>query len=259
MSATPHAVREALSRFAAGEPVVTKAPALAAYLRELAPQPLLPLDAETVVLDLEAGSMMLGEPLSGLSVERFTRLIARHMRASGTDFALGRWGERRDVYRADFFAAENGEAMREVHLGVDVFCAAGTAIRAPLAGRVHTRVTNDRELDYGPLLILEHEGPAGVPFYSLYGHLAGTSTAGWNPGDRVAAGQQVATVGMPPENGNWPPHLHFQLILDLLGLGADFPGVALHAEQDAWLELSPLPSSFFPRRFAAALDARRGF
>ena len=35
-------------------------------------------------------------------------------------------------------------------------------------------------------------------------------------GDQVEKGQQIATIGPPPENGNWPPHLHFQIMLDLL-------------------------------------------
>ena len=64
-------------------------------------------------------------------------------------------------------------------------------------------------------------------------------------GQQVKSGEQIAAVGRPPENGNWPPHLHLQLILDLLGLDADYPGVARASQQDLWCALSPSPACFF--------------
>ena len=73
-------------------------------------------------------------------------------------------------------------------------------------------------------------------------------------GTAVEAGEGIARVGAPPENGNWAPHLHFQPILDLLGLDADFPGVASRKEKDKWFELSPLPGVFFPDCDASQLD-----
>ena len=251
----PRAVH-AQKRHAAAEPVPTSVAVLSRYVQSLDAVPMLPVGENAVVLDLEVGSMMLGEPVSSLSVERFSRLIERCMASAGSDFAFGRWGERRDIYRSDLFVVEDGQPARDVHLGVDVFCAPGTPIIAPLDGRIYARVTNDRELDYGPLLILEHESALGAPFYTLYGHLEGGSTEHCDRGQPVSAGDVMARVGAPPENGNWPPHLHFQLILDLLDLGGDFPGVALYAERDFWLELSPLPRCFFPERYAKPLDGR---
>ena len=44
------------------------------------------------------------------------------------------------------------------------------------------------------------------------------------------------------ENGGWPPHLHFQIILDLLDLDADFPGVAFASQRAVWTSLSPDPN-----------------
>jgi 4-aminobutyrate aminotransferase-like enzyme len=58
----------------------------------------------------------------------------------------------------------------------------------------------------------------------------------------VEAGQVIARVGAPPTNGDWPPHLHFQVILDLLEKGADYPGVALPSQQVIWTSLSPDPN-----------------
>lgn len=251
-------VEAALSRFAAGEPVVEGALLLAEVLSSprLDVEPVIHTDGSSLVLDLSLGSMMLGEPLSGLGVDRFGQLINKACADAGTEIAYGRWGERREVYGNDLFASSGSEAMRDVHLGVDVFCAPGTAVHAPMTGTVHIKANNAQELDYGPMIVLDHEIGGGHSFYTLYGHLALASVDDLEPGQRIGAGEQFAEVGAPPENGNWPPHLHFQLILDLLGLGAAFPGVAFPAQQDAWLALSPSPARFFPDCDPQALDGR---
>ena len=253
------AVIEALERQISGRPVVERATELTSYLRspELKPVTIVRTDGNAIVLDLSRGSMMLGEPLSGLAVDRFSRLIEKAMAAAGTGFAFGRWAERREVYSNDLFASDATEAIRDVHLGIDVFCSSGTPVHAPLDGVVRIKANNAQELDYGPLLILEHESRDGDAFFSLYGHLAAKSVASIEEGQRIAAGEKIAEIGAPPENGNWPPHLHFQLILDLLELDAAFPGVAFAGQLDMWLALSPLPDRFFPECAPEALDAYR--
>ena len=250
------AIRAALTRHDSGDEIVEHADALTRFLNSsaCAPEPMLSLDEQTIVLDLSRGSEDLGEPLTGLTVERMSRLIERRLEDAGTRFAFGRWGERRELYVSDLFVVNDESPMRDVHLGVDVFCASGSLIHAPLAGHVHVCANNARDLDYGPLIVLRHETPCGSPFFSLYGHLELSSVARWEVGQPVAAGAPLAAVGTPPENGNWPPHLHFQLILNLLGEGRDFPGVALYEERAAWLALSPLPARFFPAAYADALD-----
>ncbi|MCH8948156.1 MAG: hypothetical protein IH789_11120 [Acidobacteria bacterium] len=54
-----------------------------------------------------------------------------------------------------------------------------------------------------------------------------TSVGNLDPGDPVEAGQTIARVGPYPENGDWPPHLHFQIMTDLLAFEGEFPGVAV--------------------------------
>ena len=253
----PPAVEEALRRHATGQPVVDDAADILAFLQspDLRPESIVHTDGRAIVFDLGRGSMMLGEPLSGLAVDRFSRLIDKSMAAANTGFAYGRWAEQRDVYSNELFADSGTSARRDVHLGVDLFCGSGTSVHTPLDGIVRIKANNAQELDYGPLLIVEHATDGGHRFYSLYGHLALGSVATISEGQKLAAGEKIAEVGAPPENGNWPPHLHFQLILDLLDLGAAFPGVAFPSQQ-AWLELSPLPSRFFPECAAGALDGR---
>jgi 4-aminobutyrate aminotransferase-like enzyme/Ser/Thr protein kinase RdoA (MazF antagonist)/murein DD-endopeptidase MepM/ murein hydrolase activator NlpD len=79
-------------------------------------------------------------------------------------------------------------------------------------------------------------------FFTLYGHLSTDTLATLKPGQHIPAGQAFATIGHPHENGGWSPHLHFQIILDLLDLGTDFPGVAFASQRAAWASLSPDPN-----------------
>ena len=79
-------------------------------------------------------------------------------------------------------------------------------------------------------------------FFTLYGHLSTSTLATLKPGQHIPAGQTFATIGHPRENGGWSPHLHFQIILDLLDLDTDFPGVAFASQRAAWTSLSPDPN-----------------
>jgi 4-aminobutyrate aminotransferase-like enzyme len=61
-------------------------------------------------------------------------------------------------------------------------------------------------------------------------------------GQAVAAGDLIAETGEMEENGGWSPHLHFQVITDLLGRDGEFPGVARADQRAVWLSLSPDPN-----------------
>lgn len=210
-------------------------------------------DGRAIVLDLSRGSTALGEELANIDVDRFGQLINAAMAKAGTSFAFGRYGEDRELYNSEHFDSHEAAESRSVHMGIDVFCAAGTIVRAPLDGQLAIIANNQQELDYGPMLVLQH-GANDSRFYSLYGHLSLQSIAPLRAGQAITAGEPIAAVGSPPENGNWPPHLHFQVIADLLGLGKDFPGVACASEREFWLAVSPSPARFFPERGADELN-----
>ena len=53
----------------------------------------------------------------------------------GTRLKIGGYGEIRSVYEAEAFQGDGAEP-RQLHLGLDLFAKAGTAISAPLAGRI---------------------------------------------------------------------------------------------------------------------------
>lgn len=162
--------------------------------------------------------------------------------ARGVDYGLGPYGEKRSVYRAAQFADAASDERRMIHMGVDVFAPAGTPVHAPLSGTVVSVVYNADPLDYGHTLILLHE-EGGVCFYTLYGHLGASLPELCQPGQQVAAGQVIAHLGDWPENGGWAPHLHFQIMTDLLGqTGGNFFGVAHESLWDVWQQICPDPN-----------------
>jgi 4-aminobutyrate aminotransferase-like enzyme/Ser/Thr protein kinase RdoA (MazF antagonist) len=209
-----------------------------------------------LVLDLSVGSRTLGADPAALETPRLTETIMKAMREAGAAVGVGRYDEARAIYTTGAFAAGGGPTAesRTVHLGVDLTVPPGSPVRAPLDGTVHTVADNAVPKDYGPLVILRHQTPSGEEFFTLYGHLDADSVSGLEPGRTVRAGEPFATVGAPPRNGDWWPHVHVQIILDLLGLDEDFPGVAAPGRRAFWTGLSPdpnlvlgIPADRFPR------------
>lgn len=202
-----------------------------------------PLNQSTChVLDLSVGSPLIhGDPQANTEPALADRIFGK-VQAAGAQIGIGQYNEPRLIYTAPAFAPDPTGQRRTIHLGLDLFAAAGTPVFAPLPGAVYAVANNSAPQDYGGVVILEHRTGAGQPFYTLYGHLSPPSLRGLQPGRPVAAGQQIATLGRPAENGGWPPHLHFQLITDLLGLGCDFPGVGRAGQREVWLQFSPDPN-----------------
>jgi len=131
-----------------------------------------------------------------------------------------------------------GDEPRRLHLGVDVWGPAETPIYAPLEGAVHSVAFNDAYGDYGATLILQHDID-GFLFHTLYGHLSLASIQEKQEGQIVIKGEWIAAFGEPAENGQWPPHLHFQIIIDMQGMKGDYPGVCKFSERDKYLENCP--------------------
>ena len=220
--------------------------------------PVLDVDLRTtpsLVFDLGVGSPFLGaDPCEG-EVEALTQKIFGAMEKAGVPVGIGRYDEARGIYLSGLFGAGERpvDERRTVHLGIDLFVPAGSPVHAPLAGIVHTLANNTAPQDYGPLVILRHETDDGGSLFTLYGHLTEDTLEGLEVGQRVAPGQRIARVGAPPTNGGWTPHLHFQIVLDLLERNADFPGVAHASQRAVWTALSPdpnvllgIPSDRFP-------------
>ena len=213
--------------------------------------------APSLVFDLSAGSSFLGADPAASETPRLTESIFSAMKRANASVGIGRYNEVRLLYTSPLFGPNSNPIAerRTVHLGLDLFAPPGTPVRSPLDGVVHAVAYNKAPLDYGHVVILRHEPADGPQFFTLYGHLASDCLSTLKIGDRIAAGRQFASIGDVHENGGWGPHLHFQLILDLLDLGTDFPGVAPGSERDIWTSLSPdpnlllgIPEDRFPAR-----------
>jgi len=195
------------------------------------------------VVDLSVDTPLLGAGPEKEDASAMTRLIFRQMEEAGSDLAIGRYNEARLIYTAEAFkvATDTAPEYRTVHLGVDLFARPGEPVYAFMAGRVHSLQNNAARQDYGPTIILVHETEDGKAFFSLYGHLATDSLEGLEPGMDVTAGQRIGAIGTSTENGGWAPHLHFQLMVDMLGLAGNFPGVARPSQRRVWTALCPDP------------------
>jgi 4-aminobutyrate aminotransferase-like enzyme/Ser/Thr protein kinase RdoA (MazF antagonist) len=260
-------------RDACGLPAAPHGPAVIGWLKQAAASfaPVLEHDlrAEPVaVLDLSAGSRMLGADPAEFKTPRLSATIDRAIADAGAAVGVGRYNEARAFYATAAFAGGGAASgPRSVHLGIDLSVPPGSAVRAPLDGTVHIVAENAAPKDYGPLVILRHETPTGETFFTLFGHLDAGSIAGLAGGHALRAGEVFAAVGAPPRNGDWWPHVHVQIILDLADLGEDFPGVAAAGRRSLWTGLSPdpnlilgIPADRFPPKEPAkaeTLAARR--
>lgn len=170
----------------------------------------------------------------------FTDYVFGKLRAANVRVGVGGYNEHRVIYRrSEHF--NTSEAAREIHLGIDFWAEAGTPVLTPLDGIVHSFRDNANFGDYGPTIILEHTID-GQPLYSLYGHLTRASLEGLYVGKEVQVDDKIGEIGPYPENGDWPPHLHFQLMTDMLGYEGDFPGVCSISDRDKFLSICPNPN-----------------
>ena len=219
--------------------------AYARFLAHCTPAPLIRVPGPAVRLDLSTNSPVWADNQDYRDLARFTARIDGLLAAAGAAVGYGGYGEVRPVYTTPAFAEPGPDGQpryRDTHLGLDLWTAAGTPIYAPLSGRVHSRGFDPRPGTYGATLLLEHCPSPTLTFWTLYGHLDRASLGAWSPGDPVAAGAPLARIGHAPDNGGWPPHLHFQVTLDILDYHADYPGVAYPETAATWLARCPDPA-----------------
>ena len=193
-------------------------------------------------LDLSSNNPVLGSFDPGITAD-FTDYIWQQMAAAGASYAAGGYAENRTLYAmSSVFSGDNGRnEARTLHLGIDLWLSAGSSVHAVLPGRVHSCQDNAAFGDYGPTILLEHRLEGRV-FYTLYGHLARESLDASPVGRVLQAGDVLGWLGTPEVNVGWPPHLHFQIITDLLGHSGDYPGVCRPSEAEQWLARCPDPN-----------------
>lgn len=188
---------------------------------------------------------------------KYSDYIFNKLKQANAKYGIGGYAEHRTVYsRSKLFGSSQvfppnggevpiaigieGAEPRRLHLGTDIWGPVNTPVMAPLNGIVHSFAFNDNFGDYGTTIILTHQ-LEGVSFHTLYGHLSLNSIKNLQEGNLVRKGDVFSEFGMQFENGHWPPHLHFQVIIDLEGWNGDYPGVCKFSEKEEWLQNCPDP------------------
>ncbi|MEN8766785.1 MAG: peptidoglycan DD-metalloendopeptidase family protein [Polaribacter sp.] len=197
-------------------------------------------------IDLSTSSAFIGGIEEFNDLAFFQKKLEALQKKVPTKIIAGGYLEKRALYTSAIYksASDNGFERRNIHLGVDFWLPENTPVHAFLEGEV-VCVTNDAyPKGYGGLLILKHQ-VADFHFYTLYGHNTVQSVQKHAIGSRVKKGAQIAVLANASENGDWVPHLHFEIMLSRLDYTDDFPGVAFESELAIWKSICPDPNLLF--------------
>lgn len=193
-----------------------------------------------IILDLSINNQDIDVHKTGNSVD-FEKYINAYLKTNNAQVAFGGYIEGRTLYeRSSIFKSES-IPERNIHIGLDLWIKAGTAVLAALDGKIHSFKNNIGLGDYGPTIILEHE-IENQKFYTLYGHLSLESIEGINVGDFFKKGEYLANIGDSEVNGDYAPHLHFQIIKNIENYWGDYPGVCNTKDVNFYIENCPDPN-----------------
>ena len=194
-----------------------------------------------LLMDFTSNNKELNEEILS-DTNRFSQYINHQLKTHRATYGIGGYNEHRTIYsRSNVFnPANENEEPRRLHLGTDIWAEEKTPVSAPIDGIVHGFAFNNAYGDYGATIILTHN-LEGKTFHTLYGHLSLNSIKNMQEGERIKKGDVFAEFGIPVENGSWPPHLHFQIIIDMDRGKGDYPGVCKLSEKESYLFNSPDP------------------
>ena len=109
-----------------------------------------------IPIDLSDSNIAL-ESIDFAASESFLSFINHFLKSHSKTIAYGGYMEKRLIYnRSIHFQNESLEKQRNIHLGLDLWCAEKTPVLAAFDGMVHSFKNNTAFGDYGPTLILEH-------------------------------------------------------------------------------------------------------
>ncbi|MDG1245491.1 MAG: peptidoglycan DD-metalloendopeptidase family protein [Polaribacter sp.] len=197
-------------------------------------------------IDLSTSSAFIGGIEEFNDLAFFQKKLEALQKRVPTKIIAGGYLEKRALYTSDIYKREcdNGFERRNIHLGLDFWLPENTPVHAFLDGEVVCVTDDAYPKGYGGLLILKHQ-VADFHFYTLYGHNTVQSVQKHVIGSRIKKGTQIAVLANASENGDWVPHLHFEIMLSRLDYTDDFPGVAFESELAIWKSICPDPNLLF--------------
>lgn len=196
--------------------------------------------SEYIALDLSADNPELMNKNLQTSAD-FENYIYDYLKNNNAKAAYGGYIETRTLYQRSEIFRNDSIPERNIHIGLDLWTKAGTSVLAALDGKIHSFKNNNNLGDYGPTIILEHE-IENQKFYTLYGHLSLESIEKINVGDFFKQGEYLANLGESRVNGDYAPHLHFQIIKNIGDYWGDYPGVCNKNDLDFYSENCPDPN-----------------
>lgn len=205
--------------------------------------PMLPFEKDDKAVEIWLKDLNITDEILN-DTQLFSQKMDAIRKQQNARYLYGGYRENRKIYeRSNLFG--EGKHQRTLHLGVDVWCEAGTPVFTPIGGMVHSKAFNEGNGNYGATIIMQHQLDM-ANFYVLYGHLSIRDIEALEPGVFLTRGTEFAHIGTPEENGNWPPHLHIQLITDIGTLEGDYPGVCKISETKYYTDYCPDPSILLP-------------
>jgi len=197
-------------------------------------------------LDLSVSSTFVGHQKDFNNLDLFQFKIEQLQKEVPTKILAGGYLEPRNLYTSTEYdtVGNYGNQSRTIHIGVDFWLPENTPVHALFDGEVVIVENDIGDKEYGGLVVLKHQ-QKDFCFYTLYGHNTAKSVLKHKLGAIIKKGTQVAALANYPENGNWAPHLHFEITLSLLNYKTDFPGVAYFNQIDVWKSLCPDPNLLF--------------
>jgi hypothetical protein len=200
------------------------------------------LDFSTYIsIDLSVGNIELEEFDVKCSTS-WIKYIGSYLKSHQKLIAFGGYLERRNMYdRSDYFHQSSSLKSRNIHLGIDFWCVKKTPVMAAFDGVIHSVADNTNHGDYGPTIVIKHY-INNVIFYTLYGHLSRASIESLSKNTQITKGEVVGFIGSSEINGDYAPHLHFQIIKDIEHYEGDYPGVCSQADIEFYSNNCPDPN-----------------
>ncbi len=205
-------------------------------------------------IDLSVSTKFI-EPSEVGDIEIFQYKIERLQEKFSDKILAGGYLEPRALYTTDKYekSGNSGNENRTIHIGLDFWLPSKTPVHSIFDGEVVIATNDAGDKEYGGLVVLKHKAK-DFNFYTLYGHNSVKSATIHSVGDKIKKGDKISELGNYSENGNWPPHLHFQIMLSMMDFKIDFPGVMYFNQINIWKEICPDPNLFFKSK---SLDSKQ--